>query len=110
MGFYITTSGNVSYTVADEQFEVDSSDLVPGTWKKTGEAQFKGDNEEYSAHYVAKTPHGAFTYTVNLSVGESGTEITSLETEFPDGLCFNESTMEFHVVQGEDEDDAASEL
>ncbi|MGM3216750.1 hypothetical protein ACSQ5K_16455 [Pseudomonas sp. PhalM4] len=70
MGFYIIPFGEVSYTVADERFEVDSSDLVPGNWKKTGEAQLKEDDEEYTVEYVANTPHGSFTYTVTLSIGK----------------------------------------
>ncbi|MDD2002539.1 hypothetical protein [Pseudomonas putida] len=103
MGFYIIPTGEVSYTVADELFEVDSSDLVPGGWNKTGEAQFKGDDEEYTVDYVANTPHGKFTYTLTLSIGENGAEITSLWADFPQGLSFNEGAIEFEITQGEDE-------
>lgn len=103
MGFYIIPTGEVSYTVADELFKVDSSDLVEGNWRKTGEAQFKGDDEEYTVDYVANTPHGKFTYTVTLSAGESGAAITSLWADLPQGLNFNDGSMEFEISQGEDE-------
>ncbi len=107
MGFYIIPFGEVSYTVADERFEVDSSDLVPGNWKKTGEAQLKEDDEEYTVEYVANTPHGSFTYTVTLSIGENGAAITSLWADFPQGLNFDEGSIEFDIVQGEDEEESA---
>ena len=91
----IIKPSSFNYTIdsTGEECEVNGSDIQFDSHCVNRNPQYKEDDTEELHYFSVNTLHGTFKWTVNLTIGMQGFEITeSVLTEYPKGITVEENT------------------